>query len=167
MSTTQERFHLFSMSSSYTVSEYMHPHVPTVAPGTTLRDLVRRMLRAHEHWVVVADEQGKIHGGISSLDIVRYLVPDYMEKDVHLVHFAAKHNFRDRVEACAGDPVEKFMTSYVKTIRKSESLMSAAAMMVDFRIHRLPVVDEKGALVGYIGQTAMANAIIDVFFTQA
>ena len=60
--------------------------------------------------------------------------------------------------------VEKVMTSPVHTIKQDEEVVHAAKMMMENKIHVLPVVDEAGKMVGIITESDLFLMIIQKFF---
>jgi CBS-domain-containing membrane protein len=143
------------------VRSYMRADPLTTRADATLADLVQSMLQKKEHWAVVTDESKKVTGVISSWDIIERLVPDYLEDDKHLASFTSPDTFAERIGEIKNDTVDSLMTKDVKMVRPEDSLMKAATLMSEFRLHCLPVVDEKGALVGAIKQSEMRQAIAD------
>jgi CBS domain-containing protein len=59
---------------SLKVRDAMHDEVATCAPSTPLADVARTMIRLHVHRVVVVEGEKPV-GIVSSLDVVRFLVP--------------------------------------------------------------------------------------------
>jgi CBS domain-containing protein len=55
------------------VTEIMTPAVISVAPGTSVRSVVEKILNLHVHHLFVVDETGVIVGVISPIDILRKL----------------------------------------------------------------------------------------------
>lgn len=145
------------------MSQYMRKDVPTISEGATVKHVVLKMIEGKTNGLVVLDKSSRACGIISSWDIIKYLVPDYLEEDESLAAFETSDLFVKRVNEIAGDSVEKFMSTKVHTIRQDKTLMEAATLLTEFQIRQLPVVDETGNLVGYINRTDIKNAIGEMF----
>ena len=142
-----------------TVARFMNARVVTVGQAATLRDAVAMMIQYNTNGLVVVDDDRKVTGILSSWDIIQHIVPNYLEEDKHLASFEAGDVFAQRTREVANDPITKFMTAKVKTVNQKDTLMEAAALLSEFRIRQLPVVDDDGHLVGYINRTDIKRAV--------
>lgn len=61
-------------------------------------------------------------------------------------------------------PVEKVMTTNVLTISPEAELTEAAQLMLDHKIHALPVVDEKKKMVGIITESDLFLMVVQKFY---
>lgn len=57
---------------------------------------------------------------------------------------------RDRLIPAAEQPVSRFMTKDIVSVRKDASIRTVIGYMVDALVHRVVVLDEKNCLVGII-----------------
>lgn len=146
----------------YTVSNYMNPKVITLDQTSTFRDAVELMIEKHTNGIVIIDKDNKVAGILSSWDLIQYLVPDYLEEDKHLASFESEDTFSARIKELENDPITKFASTKVHTIKETHSIMEAAALLSEFHIRQLPVVDDEGKLVGYLNRTDIKKAIGDV-----
>lgn len=151
------------MTPNYTVAEYMQSGVVSIPNTATLREAVQVMLKTDTNSLVVIDEHSKVVGMLSTIDVIHYVVPDYLEEDKHIAAFEARDVFAERVQEIGNQPVTKSMSANVHTIQSSHTLIEAATLLAEHRINQLPVVDTDGKLVGYIGRTNVKKAIGDVF----
>lgn len=140
----------------------MRDKVVTLSPNDTVKRAVEVMIEHKTNGLVVVDEKHHVLGIISSWDIIAYLVPDYLETDKHLASFEAGDVFEERIKEIQNDSVSKFMSSHVHTTNAEASLIEAATLLSEFHIRQLPVVDDKGILVGYLNRTDIKKAIGDV-----
>lgn len=60
--------------------------------------------------------------------------------------------------------VEKVMTREVLTIRKDVEVIEAARMMVENKIHVLPVLDEKNKIIGILTESDLFLMMVQKFF---
>ena len=120
------------------------------------------MIKNKTNGLVVIDESSKVAGILSSWDIIQHIVPDYLEEDMHLASFESGDVLIKRTLGAADDPITKFMTSNVHVVKPHETLMEAAAILSEFKIRQLPVVDDNGVLVGYLNRTDIKEAIGDI-----
>ena len=139
----------------------MHTRVVTATDDSTLKEALAIMIKNDTNGLVIVDKDNHVVGILSSFDVIRYIVPDYLEEDKHLASFEAADVFLSRIKETADHPIKNFMTSHVHVVHPNSSLMEAAALASEYRIRQLPVVDEHGALVGYLSRTNIKRAIGD------
>ncbi|PIR04390.1 MAG: hypothetical protein COV59_00905 [Candidatus Magasanikbacteria bacterium CG11_big_fil_rev_8_21_14_0_20_39_34] len=141
----------------YIVKDYMQKKVVTVHPDNTVEEVIHVMIGKKTNGVVVLDEQNKVVGILSSWDMIKHIVPDYLEEDGHLASFEASDVFAKRVHAVRDDKISNFMTKKVKTVKEDCSLMVAITLLSEFHIRQLPVVDDE-----YVNRTDIKKAVEDV-----
>jgi CBS domain-containing protein len=141
------------------VAEIMQKKVKTIAPDKTLPALERELLRWRIGAMPVV-ERGKLVGIVSRSDVVRQLC---VERSLGEAMFDA---YRDQTDAgfasrsqraIAGEighrmehlRVRDVMIQDVVTVAPDLSVVKAAQLLIERRIHRLPVL-ENGKLVGIV-----------------
>ena len=140
---------------AYHVAQVMTRNVLTVRPETPLRD-VARLMADHGISGVPVVEQGSVLGIVSEGDIVAkergpVAAPGRLAK---WFARAPKPADTDRLEArTAGEA----MTSPAITIDSWRTAADAAALMLDRRVHRLPVLKD-GNLVGIVSRADLVSA---------
>lgn len=146
----------------YRVAEFMSTKVTTLHKDASIADALQTMLKNKTNGLVIIDHNKKVVGILSSWDIIEYVVPDYLEEDKHLATFESENMFEKRVRAIADHPVSSCMTAQVHTTKSNHTLIEAATLLSEFHIRQLPVVDEKGLLIGYINRTDIKRAMGEV-----
>ena len=128
------------------VSEFMDATAPTVAPDTTVKDLVHLLASSTVDGVaVVAD--GAVVGVVSDQDVLYQEV----EADEHqpyvapfldwVVNIQSLGAWERRVEKAFAVTVSDLMTPEPHVIGASDTVHEAAKVMTKERISMLPVVD--------------------------
>lgn len=145
-----------------TVANYMRTPAVTATITTTFREAVETMIKENINSLVIVDRDNKVIGILSSWDLVEYVVPDYLEEDKHLAAFESADTFKTRTRQIADDPIGKFITKRVHTIRADSSIMETATTLSEYHVRQMPVVDEKGYPIGYINCADIKRAIFDV-----
>jgi CBS domain-containing protein len=144
---------------TFTIDEWMRTDIVTLTRHATVREAITLMLDHKTNGVVITHADGRVDGILSSWDIIKHIVPDYLEEKGSLAKFEASDVFCKRVEAVQNDAIELFMTADVKSIKQHGSLIEAVAMLSEFHIRQLPVVDDAGRLVGYLNRTDIKRAV--------
>jgi len=93
----------------------------------------------------------KMIGIISEKDLLKALYPDF--GDI-LADIGAwfKGEKGKKIESKKKTPIEAIMTHDVITVSPESTLIEAGSVMFAHSIHRLPVVNKKGELVGFVAR---------------
>jgi len=113
------------------INEVLHSkgdHVVTVAPETTVRDLVALLAEHNIGAVVVSSPEADVAGIVSERDVVRSLV--------------------DGTDMLDG-PISAIMTSKVRSAEPRDSVHDLMLLMTEHRVRHVPVVVE-GKLHGIV-----------------
>ncbi len=110
----------------------------TCSPDISVKDAVKLMLEYGIGSVIVVDAHGKIVGILTERDVMRFVA--YKGGDPSLTH------------------VRELMTKRVIVINENARLKDAAKLMIKHNIKKLPVVNDKGKLVGIITTTDLVLA---------
>jgi CBS domain-containing protein len=110
------------------VQDLMAENVVTTKEETTIEDAVKLLFRKHSDSLVIIDDKGKCKGIFTERDILRSVAKS-VPLSTHL---------------------KEVMSKNVLTVRKKDSFAKAKGLMVSHSIRHLPVVDEKGYLVGML-----------------
>jgi CBS domain-containing protein len=118
-----------SKKTALKVEDLMSTHLITLRETDTLSQAAREMGTASIRHVPVVDAHGRLRGIISSHDLMAAL------------------GQKDDVALSA------IMTHNVKTVGPHAPAYEAVGMLMDFKINALPVVSDKGDIVGIITAT--------------
>lgn len=126
-----------------TVKEYMKNQVISIPKDTPLSEVAKIMTDKSIGSVIVVDGNKPV-GIITERDIVKAIGKG---KDLK-----AK--------------AEEIMTASLITIREDSPITGALALMRQFNIRHLPVIDDKGNLKGIISIRDITRAVDDMFETM-
>ena len=130
-----------------TVRDLMNERVIAVSPEASFKEIVRRMVRAHVSAVPVVDRNGRVLGVVSEADLI------VREERSGLEHGMLGRRFHGAVRTKAeGLIAGDLMSRPAVTIPAGASPGEAARTMRRRRVKRLPVVDERGRLIGIVSR---------------
>lgn len=98
--------------------------------------------------MVVLEDGLKLVGIISIKDIIRAVIPSYMENNLR--GFTWEGMLEEHVNKARLVKVSAIMSKDVMTIGPKDSLMRCADLMIDNYLQQLPVVDDFGRVLGVI-----------------
>lgn len=122
------------MAKKSLVKDYMTEKVISVTPDTPTEDVIRIMKESSHNSYPVVNSDGKLTGMVTSYDI---LLKDW------------------------ADQVKDLMTTDLVVANENISINDASRVMFRRGISRLPVINEKGELVGIITNTDMVRSHIE------
>lgn len=127
-----------------TIDEMLVSHAMTrnpvvINPEKTALEAARLMRQVGVSALPVVDTNGRLVGIITERDFVWKIVAE---------------------EKPYSTPVSEFMTKSLIVVNEKETLAEALRLMSRFKIRHLPVVDDKGSLVGIISIRDIEAAVI-------
>ena len=141
-----------------TVSEIMRmPRL--IQSNKTFFDALSDMICNNTNTLLVVDDKGVLVGKLETFDLIKVVVPDYLEDDLVAAHFADENLFRDDVSVSKNILVRDFMETSPKTLSPDSPLMEAATLALQSNQARLPVIDEDGRPVGILTRTEIKKVI--------
>lgn len=122
-------------------------------PEMTLQEAVARLSSARHkgrtvQGMVVLEDGAKLVGVLSIKDIIRAIIPAYMEKI--LDKFTWEGMFEAHVVRVRNLKVKDIMSRKIITVKVDDSLIRCADLMIDNHLQRVPVVDDSGRVIGII-----------------
>lgn len=115
------------------VQDIMSADPSTVTPDTPITEAARLMKEHNVGMLPVVESDGS-----------RKLVGVVTDRDITIRHVAEGH-----VSDCA---VREAMTDNVSTCKANENVDRVMSLMAEEQVRRIPIVDERGDLVGVISQ---------------
>jgi CBS domain-containing protein len=142
------------------VSDCMTRDPKTLNPQDTVDEAISKLLKYSYSGAPVVDDLGNLVGVISAFDFLQKeaggtLLP--MEGSSatidHLLQAARK---------IVATQVQDLMSPHPTTVTPDISMRSAAAIMTQERMHRLPVVNDNGKLVGMLSSSDVMKDVLGI-----
>jgi CBS domain-containing protein len=130
-----------------TVKDVMTTHVVAVRLKATYKDMATRLREFRVSAFPVLDDDNRVVGVVSEADL---LAKEALEFSTPGVASGILHG-RERAKA-AGVTAADLMTKPPVTIGPDETVSHAARLMYSRKVKRLPVVDDRGRLVGIVSR---------------
>jgi len=143
---------------SMKVRDVMTRGVVSVPPDMSLRD-VARLLTEHQISGLPVVDSGRVVGIVSEADLLVKQVSRPTSRRLPLEWIIGERHDPEELRRHAATTASESMTSPAVTIAADRPLREAAAMMIDRRVNRLPVVDD-GGLVGIVTRADLVRAYL-------
>ncbi|WP_027179317.1 CBS domain-containing protein [Maridesulfovibrio bastinii] len=148
------------------VKDHMRFNIITVDKDLKIIDLIKiyRTVSLKSRLSYVVDKKYKLYGVISMYDIVNLLCTNELQikwleeaDDEHRSEiFESIYRHRLDINVC-----EIMQTSFL-SVKPDEELMSACRVIQDNKVTAVPVIDEKGVLLGEISRRTMLEYLTDL-----
>lgn len=141
------------------VSDVMTRKVITLTDTTSLVDAWETMLKHLLKALPVVNENGDVVGMLTDEDLLERAG---LEQHLSVAERLDEQTLQTELKGLRASPlkVADVMTSPAITVRGDESLGQAAARMAEHGIKRLPVLDEKGKLIGVLSRVDVLKQVV-------
>ncbi len=148
------------LPSQLTVRDVMTARPVTVGPERTLGELAEMMIEHDIHAVPVVDDAGSLIGMVTHRELLRHLLPDYLQR-AKTGEFRAPT--RSQIQRGSTDPrliaVKDAMARSVLCVSEDQTLSDVANLMSSKDTDRFPVVRE-GVVVGFLTRADVLRRLI-------
>jgi predicted transcriptional regulator len=150
------------------VKDIMEPIRRWLNPEMTIREAIQVMKttkRGHGlsvNGIVVLDGAMNLVGMLSTIDILRLLIPHHVYFDDHHHNINWESLRHEKTVVAKTVTVNKIMTEDVRVIAAEETLLRCADVLLTEQIRRLPVTRSDGKVVGIIYLRDVYNALTEL-----
>jgi CBS domain-containing protein len=148
----------FALTDIFMSQDYMTHSPKTLQVNESVDDAIAKLLSFGYSGAPVVDSQGSLVGVVSAFDFLQ------KEAGGALLPMEGTSDKVDKYMKAAkkimGSTVADLMTPDPLSVGPHESMRTAAAMMTQERLHRLPVVDSEGDLVGILSTSDVMRDVL-------
>lgn len=146
------------------VKDIMTTEVITLAPEMGIVNAARILIDNHINGAPVVNSEGKIIGILCRDDLIsqqkKLPVPSFFVVLDGIIPMSSPRHMEKELDKIAATNVEHAMTVKPITLTPETDLEEVAALMVDKKLHTLPVLNSKGELVGIVGKEDVLKTLI-------
>ncbi len=132
------------------VASVMSRTIITIDPDESFRILWRSLFKHHVNALPVVNKHQKLVGIITKEDLLERLYPDYHEIFLEEIERVDFEEMEKKITELVGLTAQDVMSKKVLFTRADTPIMRALSRMITHRVNQLPVVDEKGVVVGML-----------------
>jgi len=148
------------LPSHLTVRDVMTTRVLSIGPGETLARAASFMLEHDIRALPIVEEDGELLGLVTHRELVRYLIPEYLQRSKSGKFRAIS---RADLERGASDPremlVRDVMARAVLCVSEEQTLAEVANLMNSKDVDRFPVV-RAGRVVGFLTRADLIRRLV-------
>lgn len=147
----------------FSARDIMTQDLITVSPDTEITQAAKLLLDHHINGLPVVDAEGRLLGILCQSDLVsqqkKLPLPSVFTLLDSFIPISSPKNLQREIEKIVATTVAQAMTPHPVTVTPGTSLEEVASLMVDKKLHTLPVV-EQGQLVGVIGKEDVLRTLM-------
>ncbi len=148
------------LPSHLTVRDLMTPDVLAAQPNQSLGEVARLMIEKDVRAIPVVDEGGALLGMVTHRELLRYLIPKYLQKTKSGEFRAVPKAQAQRGSSDPRDlPVKEVMARAVLCLSEDQTLSDVANLMSNKDVDRFPVVRE-GVVVGFLTRADLIRRLV-------
>lgn len=143
------------------IKKFMKRNVVSLPDSATIREAAAMFVRHHVGLLPIVDGQNKLVGVVGMHEMLTLELPDFISfvEDVDFVHdFGAVETTRPLPET-----LEKQITTIMKpaiSVSEDAGLLRTYALMLQHRLHDMPIVAADGKLVGVASRVDIGTGIL-------
>ncbi len=132
------------------VRDFLRRELTSLERSTTVSQAIKLLENSGLSSLPVVDEEGKVVGVLSERDLIRALLPGYMDM-LHSASFLPSlDQLARRLREIGDQPTERYMTKEVVAVTPDDSDLHVADLMLRKGLKQIPVVDAQGRLIGVV-----------------
>ncbi len=146
-----------------TVSDVMSDNPITVKPEMPLKEAIKILAEQRISGLPVVNENGKLVGIVSETDLMWQesgaTPPPYIMLLDSVIFLENPARYEKEIHKALGETVGDVMTKNPLTTTPDQLLSAAAKLMHERNIHRLPVLDNNGEVIGILTRGDIIRAM--------
>ena len=143
------------------IKDIMDPSPNLIRTYDTFEHLIKILDEVKYHVVFVVDKEDKLVGIVTEGDMIKVLIPKYINVDESLVSIMNLDYFERKCIESKNLTINEIMTKTTFSVSEEESIIKAAALMVINRIHTLPVLRNK-KVIGMVSRLSLIKQITKI-----
>jgi CBS-domain-containing membrane protein len=132
------------------VSKCMRTKVVLAKPDCDFKSLLCKIADVIPRLAYIVDDDYKLLGIVSSVDLLKKIVPSYMNVELASSFTDGTDFLQRQVEKVKDKCARDIMVTKFSFLRPHHQLLKADAMIAEKGFNTLPVIDERGKLLGEI-----------------
>ncbi|MCA9359334.1 CBS domain-containing protein [Candidatus Kaiserbacteria bacterium] len=140
------------------VKDIVKPAV-IVSESDTFESALKAMIAQKTNTLLVVDEEGKLSGEVTTIDLLDAIVPDTLNGNQVMEHFASDEAFAASIEIAKDIPISELMSLDYSPLELSDDLISIVATAISNQRARIPVVDKDQRPIGIISRQGLKQIL--------
>jgi len=146
------------------VRDIMTTSVITIKPETGIIEAAKILMDNHINGAPVIDEDGYVVGILCRDDLISQQksvpLPSFFVVLDGIIPLTSTKHIEKEMEKMSATTVAHAMTQKPVTVKPDTTIEEVATIMIDRKVHTIPVLDDDAYLVGIVGKEDILKTII-------
>jgi CBS domain-containing protein len=134
------------------VKEIMKRDVTSVKPEDNAMETLTLLFKMQISGLPVIDGQGKLVGMFTEKDILRSILPSYIEKVGRFVYEENPKSIKNKFKELENLKVSQLMRKEIITVFEDAAVCEVARIMLTQKVRRIPVLNKENKVVGIVAR---------------
>ncbi len=143
------------------VSKCMRTKLVLAKPDCDYKSLLCKIADPTPRQAYIVDENYKLLGIVSAMDLLKEIIPSYMNADLARSLTDEADFLQKQVEKVKDKCARDIMVTKFAYLRPYHQLLEADALIAERGFNTLPVLDEQGKLLGEITRRNILLQLVD------
>ena len=143
------------------VSKCMRTKLVLATPDCDYKSLLCKIAAPTPRQIYVVDKDYTLLGIVSALDLLKEIMPSYMNADLARSITDGADFLQRQVEKVKNKAARDIMVTNFVSLRPHHQLLQADALIVEKGCNTLPVINEQGKLLGEITRRDIILRLVD------
>lgn len=143
------------------VKEVMSRQIKSFSPETNAKEALDKLLAIEISGLPVIDEQGKLVGMFTEKDILKHILPTYLEQVGRFVYANTPKGIKSKIADLTHVKIKDIMRKEVVTVDEDTSISEVAHIMLTQKVRRIPVLNKEGKVVGVAARQDIIKGLIE------
>lgn len=130
-----------------------------ISETDTFESAIKAMTTQKTNTLLVTDENGVLTGEVTVADLLDAIVPDTLNGNEVIEHFATDEAFIASIDIVRDIPVSEFMSQDFSPLTQNDNLLEIVAIAIAHQRARIPVVDDNNHPIGIISRQGLRQII--------
>jgi CBS-domain-containing membrane protein len=139
------------------VRDYMRPTLRTLTTAATLSQALDILMNADQTTIPIIDDQRRVVGTLTGQDIV---LRTGLRLPPNLLRLLNEDEYAALLAPLADRSITEIMSHDPRSIYAGAPIPQAMVPLIEWNYDQIPVLDDRGALVGLLGQEEVLSAAI-------
>lgn len=143
------------------VSKCMRTKLALAKPDSDYNSLLCKITSSTPRQIYIVNENYKLLGIVTSLDLLKEVMPSYMNADLARSLTNGADLLQKQVEKVKDKCARDIMSTKIASLRPEWQLFEANALIAETGFNTLPVLDEDGKILGEISRRDILIRLIN------
>jgi CBS domain-containing protein len=143
------------------VREIMTKEVRSISPEMSAKEALKLLTQLQISGLPVIDEKEKLLGMFTEKDILKNILPSYVERVGRFIYSENPKGVKNKVAQLDNIKVKDIMRKEVVTVAEDTALCEVARIMLTENVRRIPVLNKENKVAGIVARQDVVRVLTE------